>query len=99
MISRRNRAMIPVDHSTALKERSILDLALQQFDAAADRLQLSPSMRRVLRQSRRELTVSFPVRMRDNRLTMFTGFRVHHNIVRGPAAGGIRYHPELTIDT
>ncbi|HVA88500.1 MAG TPA: Glu/Leu/Phe/Val dehydrogenase [Chloroflexota bacterium] len=91
--------MTPVDHSTALKERSILDLALKQFDAAADRLQLSPSMRRVLRQSRRELTVSFPVRMRDNRLTMFTGFRVHHNIVRGPAAGGIRYHPELTIDT
>ncbi|HEY8283423.1 MAG TPA: Glu/Leu/Phe/Val dehydrogenase [Chloroflexota bacterium] len=91
--------MTPVDQSTALKERSILDLAIQQFDAAADRLRLSPSMRRVLRQSRRELTVSFPVRMRDNRLTMFTGYRVHHNIVRGPAAGGIRYHPELTIDT
>lgn len=91
--------MTPVDYSTALKERSILDLALQQFDAAADRLQLAPSMRRVLRQSRRELTVTFPVRLRDNRLTMFTGFRIHHNIVRGPAAGGVRYHPELTIDT
>jgi glutamate dehydrogenase (NAD(P)+) len=99
MISRRTRAMTPLDQSTALKERSIFDLARSQFDAAADRLALPSGMRRVLRQSRRELTVTFPVRMRDNRLTMFTGFRVHHNIVRGPAAGGIRYHPELTIDT
>ncbi len=91
--------MTPIDQATALKERSVLDLARRQFDTAADRLGLSSGMRRALRQSRRELTVSFPVRMRDNRLNMFTGFRVHHNIVRGPAAGGIRYHPELTIDT
>ncbi|MDB5060067.1 MAG: Glu/Leu/Phe/Val dehydrogenase [Chloroflexi bacterium] len=90
--------MTTVDHSTVLDQRSILELALRQFDAAADHLQLEIGYRRILRQSRRELTVSFPVRMRDDSLAMFTGYRVHHNIVRGPAAGGIRYHPDLNLD-
>jgi glutamate dehydrogenase (NAD(P)+) len=90
--------MATVENSTVLDQRSILDLALRQFDAAADHIGLEIGYRRILRQSRRELTVSFPVRMRDDSLAMFTGYRVHHNIVRGPAAGGIRYHPDLNLD-
>ncbi len=91
--------MTPAGHAAARQERSTLDLALSQFEAAANHLQLEIGMRRILRQAKRELTVSFPVRMHDDSLIMHTGYRVHHNIARGPAAGGIRYHPELTLDT
>jgi glutamate dehydrogenase (NAD(P)+) len=73
-------------------------VAQQQFDLAADRLDLDPSIRRVLRRARRELTVSVPVRMDDGRTEVFEGYRVHHNITRGPAKGGIRYHPAVTLD-
>jgi glutamate dehydrogenase (NAD(P)+) len=83
----------------APRAHSTLDLALAQFDAAAAALQLETGLRRILRQSKRELTVSFPVRMSDGAISMFTGYRVHHSIARGPAAGGIRYHPDLTLDT
>src|SRR5260370_12095856 len=99
MIRRGDSAMTPAGHAAARQERSTLDLALSQFEAAANHLRLEIGMRRILRQAKRELTVSFPVRMHDDSLIMHTGYRVHHNIVRGPAAGGIRYHPELTLDT
>ena len=79
--------------------RATLELALAQFDAAADHARLEAGVRRIIRSPRRELTVSFPVQMRDGELAMFTGYRVHHNIVRGPAAGGIRYHPDLDLET
>jgi glutamate dehydrogenase (NAD(P)+) len=91
--------MTPAMPQALVRTRSTLDLALAQFDAAADYMHLEPGMRRILRQPKRELTVSFPVRMRDDSLAVFTGYRVHHNIVRGPAAGGIRYHPDLDLDT
>ena len=91
-------ALNPVEKATVLDQSSVLELALRQFEAAADHLQLETRYRRILRRSRRELTVTFPVRMRDDSFAVFTGYRVHHNIVRGPAAGGIRYHPDLTID-
>jgi len=73
-------------------------VAQEQFDLAADRLDLDPSIRRVLRRPRRELTVSVPVRMDDGDTQVFEGYRVHHNITRGPAKGGIRYHPDVTLD-
>ena len=73
-------------------------VAQEQFDLAADRLDLDPSIRRVLRRPRRELTVSVPVRMDDGDTLVFEGYRVHHNITRGPAKGGIRYHPDVTLD-
>ncbi len=73
-------------------------VAQEQFDLAADRLDLDPSIRRVLRRPRRELTVSVPVRMDDGSTYVFEGYRVHHNITRGPAKGGIRYHPDVTLD-
>ena len=73
-------------------------IALAQFEAAADRLHLDEDMRQVLRAPKRELTVHFPVRMDKGGIRMFTGFRVQHNINRGPAKGGIRYDAKVTLD-
>jgi glutamate dehydrogenase (NAD(P)+) len=74
------------------------EVAQHQFDLAADRLNLDPGLRRVLRQPRRELTVHFPVKMDDGNVQVFTGYRVQHNLGRGPAKGGIRYHQDVTLD-
>lgn len=73
-------------------------VAQRQFDLAADRLNLDPGLRRVLREPRRELTVHFPVKMDDGSVQVLTGYRVQHNLGRGPAKGGIRYHPDVTLD-
>jgi glutamate dehydrogenase (NAD(P)+) len=73
-------------------------VAQQQFDLAADRLNLDPGLRRVLREPRRELTVHFPVHMDDGSVQVFTGYRVQHNLGRGPAKGGIRYHQDVSLD-
>jgi glutamate dehydrogenase (NAD(P)+) len=74
------------------------EVAQSQFDLAADRLHLSPDLRKVLREPKRSLTVHFPVKMDDGSVEVFTGFRVQHNLSRGPAKGGIRYHQDVTID-
>ncbi len=73
-------------------------MAVQQFELAADKLNLSEDMREILRQPKRELTVNFPVRLDSGRIKTFTGYRVQHNVNRGPAKGGIRYGPEVTLD-
>jgi glutamate dehydrogenase (NAD(P)+) len=73
-------------------------VAQRQFDLAAEMLNLDPGLRRVLREPRRELTVHFPVHMDDGNVQVFTGFRVQHNLGRGPAKGGIRYHQDVTLD-
>jgi Glu/Leu/Phe/Val dehydrogenase, dimerisation domain len=73
-------------------------MAVQQFDLAAEKLNLSEDMREILRQPKRELAVNFPVRLDTGRIKMFTGYRVQHNVNRGPAKGGIRYSPEVTLD-
>jgi glutamate dehydrogenase (NAD(P)+) len=73
-------------------------VAQQQFDLAAERLNLDPGLRRVLREPRRELTVHFPVKMDDGSVQVYTGYRVQHNLGRGPAKGGIRYHQDVTLD-
>ena len=73
-------------------------MAVQQFEAAADKLNLSEDMREILRQPKRELTVNFPVRLDSGRIKTFTGYRVLHNVNRGPAKGGIRYGPDVTLD-
>jgi glutamate dehydrogenase (NAD(P)+) len=73
-------------------------VAQQQFDLAADMLNLDPGLRAVLREPRRELTVHFPVQMDDGSVRVLTGFRVQHNLTRGPAKGGIRYHQDVTLD-
>jgi glutamate dehydrogenase (NAD(P)+) len=75
-----------------------LKTALSQFDAAADRLGLEDGMRMVLRHCKRELAVHFPVRMDNGTIAEFSGYRVQHNLARGPAKGGLRYHPDVSLD-
>jgi len=77
---------------------NIWAVAQSQFDHAAEQLDLDPGLRRVLRVPKRELTVNFPVTMDDGRVEVFTGYRVQHNVSRGPAKGGIRYHQDVTLD-
>jgi glutamate dehydrogenase (NAD(P)+) len=72
--------------------------ALAQFDQVADHLDLDPELRAVLRVPKREWTVRFPVRRTDGRVEVFTGYRVQHNMARGPAKGGMRFHPATDID-
>jgi len=74
------------------------EIAQAQFDRAADVLDLDDGMRKVLREVKRELTVHFPVLLDDRSLEMFTGFRVQHNLARGPAKGGLRFHPGTSLD-
>ena len=74
------------------------EIAKQQFDRAADYLELEESMRQVLRSAKRQLIVSIPVKMDGGETKVFEGYRVQHNIARGPAKGGIRYHPNVTLD-
>src|SRR5262245_55264693 len=71
---------------------------LARFDLAAKKLDLDPDIYLILRAPDRELTVSCPVRMDDGRIRVFTGYRVQHNIARGPYKGGIRYAPDVTLD-
>jgi glutamate dehydrogenase (NAD(P)+) len=75
-----------------------LKTALAQFDAAADRLGLDDGMRMVLRHCKRELAVYFPVRMDNGTIGEFTGYRVQHNLARGPAKGGLRYNLNVSLD-
>ena len=77
---------------------SAFDVAQRQFDEAAEAMNLDPAMREVLRVPQRELITSFPVRMDNGTVRVFTGFRVQHNITRGPAKGGLRYHPAVNLD-
>jgi glutamate dehydrogenase (NAD(P)+) len=72
--------------------------ALQQFDAAADHLELDAELRAILRTPQREYTVNFPVRLDDGSVRVFSGYRVQHNVARGPAKGGLRYHPATDLD-
>jgi glutamate dehydrogenase (NAD(P)+) len=81
-----------------LQPKSAFATAQRRFDAAADVLGLSENTRRLLREVKRELTVHFPVVHDDGSVHMYTGYRVHHNINRGPAKGGIRYSSNLTLD-
>jgi glutamate dehydrogenase (NAD(P)+) len=74
------------------------EVAQRQFDLAADRLGLDEGMRLVLREPRREFTCHFPVHMDDGSVQVFTGYRVQHNLGRGPAKGGIRYHQDVSLD-
>jgi glutamate dehydrogenase/leucine dehydrogenase len=73
-------------------------LAMQNFERAADVLQLSESARAMVRSPERVLMVNVPVRMDNGDIRCYEGYRVHHNTARGPAKGGIRYHPNVTLD-
>ena len=69
-----------------------------QFDIAAEYLKLDPGLRQILRTPKRVFEVSVPTKMDNGQIKVFTGYRVQHNIARGPAKGGIRYHPAVTLD-
>ncbi len=74
------------------------EVAQRQFDLAAERLNMDPGLRQVLREPRREFTCHFPVHMDDGSVQVFTGYRVQHNLGRGPAKGGLRYHQDVSLD-
>jgi glutamate dehydrogenase/leucine dehydrogenase len=73
-------------------------ISQMQFDMAAEFLKLDPGLRQILRTPRRVMEVAIPVKMDNGQVKVFSGFRVQHNIARGPAKGGIRYHPNVTLD-
>jgi glutamate dehydrogenase (NAD(P)+) len=87
-----------VSETLLREETSAFQAALSQLEAAADVLGLDQGIRDLLATPKRALTVAVPVRRDDGRLEVFTGYRVHHNVTRGPAKGGIRYHPSVTLD-
>ena len=74
------------------------EMAKKQVDIAAKYLNLDPGSIEKLKNTKRELIVHFPVQMDDGSLKIFTGYRVQHNVARGPAKGGIRYHPDIDLD-
>jgi glutamate dehydrogenase/leucine dehydrogenase len=73
-------------------------IAQIQFDMAAEFLKLDPGLRQILRTPKRVLEVSIPTKMDNGQVKVLTGYRVQHNVARGPAKGGIRFHPNVTLD-
>ena len=76
----------------------IFNAMLQEFDGAARLLGLDPGIWKILTHPKRQITVSCPVQMDNGEIEVFTGYRVQYNITLGPAKGGIRYHPNVTLD-
>ena len=83
---------------TTTTKPNAYDVALENFDAAANALGLDNDTREMIKYPERILMVSVPVRMDDGHIRRFEGYRVQHSQVRGPAKGGIRYHPQVTLD-
>lgn len=79
-------------------ERNPFQIAQQQLDAAAHRLNLDPGIHAILREPKRVLEVNFPVKMDDGSVKVFRGFRSQHSDAVGPSKGGIRFHPQVTVD-
>ena len=77
---------------------SIFNAMLQEFDGAARLLGLDPGIWKILTHPKRQIMVSCPVQMDNGEIEVFTGYRVQYNITLGPAKGGIRYHPDVTLD-
>src|SRR5215212_5290043 len=80
------------------EELNPFKIAQAQFETAAGYLELDSSMRQVLKNAKRQLIVSIPVKMDSGEVCVFEGYRVQHNVARGPAKGGIRFHPGVTLD-
>jgi glutamate dehydrogenase/leucine dehydrogenase len=83
---------------TTIKTENAYELALENFDTAADALGLDNDTREMIKYPERVLTVTVPVRMDDGHIHRFEAYRVQHSSVRGPGKGGIRYHPQVTLD-
>jgi len=84
--------------ATATAEKNAYEVALENFDLAADALELEENVRAMIKYPERILSVSVPVRMDTGKIVRFEGYRVQHSTTRGPAKGGIRYHPNVTLD-
>ncbi|MDQ3908507.1 MAG: Glu/Leu/Phe/Val dehydrogenase [Acidobacteriota bacterium] len=82
----------------AQEELNPFKIAQAQFERAADCLEMDQSMREILKNTKRQLVVSIPVKMDGGETKVFEGYRVQHNIARGPAKGGIRFHPNVSLD-
>ena len=78
--------------------RSLYDNVMEQFNTAADQLQLDRSLRRILSRTKNEIVVNFPVKLDNGEVEVFTGYRVQHNDALGPFKGGLRYHPDVNLD-
>jgi len=93
------QATTETSHDAGLEKELNPWLAAEaRFDEAAERLGMDEGMQKVLRTPSREITVYIPIQLDDGRLEVFTGYRVQHSIARGPAKGGIRYAPDVTLD-
>ncbi len=79
-------------------QKTQYDMALEQFQRAADLMKLDANVQEILRKPRRILSINFPVKMDDGRIILYQGFRSQHNNALGPYKGGIRFHPNVTID-
>lgn len=92
-----------VSHISALvadvpTEDSLYEQTMKRFDRAAELLRIDPSLYRIIRHPQVEVTIYIPVQMDSGRFEVFVGYRVHHSTARGPAKGGIRYAPNVTLD-
>src|SRR5690242_1541042 len=74
------------------------EIVLVQIDKAAKHMEYEPNLLEKLRHPERSLLVSVPVRMDNGRIRVFKGYRVQHSTIRGPAKGGVRYHPSVDLD-
>ena len=84
--------------SSSIAKINPFEVALEQLDEAAKLIKLDNGMHKILAHPKRVLTVSVPIRMDNGEIAVFTGFRSQHNDARGPYKGGIRYHPQVTLD-
>jgi glutamate dehydrogenase (NAD(P)+) len=87
-----------VDDARSFKEHNPFESMMARFDRAAQLMNLDPDLYAVMRVPNREIKVYIPVRMDSGRIEVFEGYRVQHNFARGPAKGGIRYAPDVTLD-
>src|SRR6185295_3012107 len=81
--------------ATTIVEKNAYEVALENFDLAANALDLDNNVRAMIKYPERELKVSVPVRMDTGKIVRFEGYRVQHSTQRGPAKGGIRFHPNV----
>ncbi|GAA4239940.1 MULTISPECIES: Glu/Leu/Phe/Val dehydrogenase [Winogradskyella] len=78
--------------------RGMMDNVMEQFNSAADQINLHPNIRKILSITNNEILVNFPVKMDNGEVEIFTGYRVQHNNALGPYKGGLRYHPTVDLD-
>jgi glutamate dehydrogenase (NAD(P)+) len=98
-IEKRDKSMAVVKEALTLEqEKNPWEAQAARFDLAAKKLNLDAGIWKVLRYPTREIIVHIPVQMDDGRIEVFTGYRVQHSVARGPAKGGIRYAPDVSLD-